>query len=307
MGLSNRNGLSIAELVVYAPAAVMGLTLFIRHGFRILTGWLFLLLFCLIRITGAALNLATINNPKVIAFYTVPVELFTVGQVVVIYVTLGLLARLTNSINKIYPTRLKAIYFQLLRIPLIVGIILVILGLDGAEGTWLTTGIYATPLLAKIGTIIVVAAFAVLVLMAGVFIPRRSQAEPTDRFLLDMVMASFPLILIRIIYSLLSAFVEGPTFNPIYGNVAALGLLAIVEEMIVTIIYVTVGFRLPQLPKKVEANAESDRSRRWSRSVGGIQRLRNFTGRVPGHKVGGPEAAGRDPVQDERAPIKSLC
>jgi hypothetical protein len=142
MGLSNLNALSIAELVIYAPLTVIACAVSIRHGFHPLKGWIFLFIFCALHIVGAALNLATINSPMVITFVTVPIELFAIGQVVIIYVILGVLARVADSINKERPTTLKALYIHLLRIPFIAGIILVIIGTDASNATWSTTGIY---------------------------------------------------------------------------------------------------------------------------------------------------------------------
>ena len=251
MGLSNLNALSIAELVIYAPLTVIACAVSIRHGFHPLKGWIFLFIFCALHIVGAALNLATISSPMVIAFVTVPIELFAIGQVVIIYVILGVLARVADSINKERPTTLKALYIHLVRIPFIAGIILVIIGTDASNATWSTTGIYPINELTKIGFIIFIATFAVLVLMVFVFMPRRSQAEAPSRLLYDIIIASLPFMLVRIIYSLLITFVDNAAFNPITGNVAARGFLATVEEMIITILYIYVGLKLPKLPKEV--------------------------------------------------------
>ncbi|KIN08178.1 hypothetical protein OIDMADRAFT_48055 [Oidiodendron maius Zn] len=297
MALSSHDGLAIAQIVIYSPLVVLSILLCIRHSFRVFAGWLFLFIFCAIRIVGPALQLAAIKSPKTIAFHTTPIELFAVGQVVLLYTTLGLLARVANGINSIRNTGIKALYIHLIRLPLIAGIVLAIIGGITSAGTWTSSGNYPIDRLTRIGTIIIVAAFAVIVLMALGFVPRRAEAGHSDALLLDTVLASFPLILIRLIYSLLIAYVDDAAFNPLDGNAAAQGLMAVAEEAIVVILYVIAGFKISRLPKNATAKSENKSSRRRSRITRG-QRLQNFSSRVWGRKAAQPNAAGVDPKEE---------
>jgi hypothetical protein len=291
MGLSSHDGLAIAEIVIYSPLVVLSFALCIRHSFRVFVGWLFLLIFCAIRIAGPALQLANINNPKTVAFHTTPIELFAVGQVVLLYTALGLLARVADGINNIRNTGIKGLYFQLLRLPLIAGIVLVIIGTVTSASTWISSGNYPIDRLTKIGTIIIVVAFAVLVLMALVFVPHRAEAEYPEALLFDTILASLPLILIRLIYSLLIAFVDDAAFNPLDGNAVAQGLLAVAEEAIVVILYVIVGFRIPKLHKTAVVKTEGDGSKRRN-MLTGVQRLQNFSTHVRGQRHAHLDAVG---------------
>ena len=297
MVLSSHDGLAIAQIVIYSPLVVLSISLCIRHSFRVFVGWLFLFIFCAIRIVGPALQLASIKSPKTIAFHTTPIELFAVGQVVLLYTTLGLLARVANGINSIRNTGIKGLYIHLIRLPLIAGIVLVIVGGITSAGTWISSGNYPIDRLSKIGTIIIVAAFAVIVLMALGFVPRRTEAEHSDALLLDTILTSFPLILIRLIYSLLIAYVDDAAFNPLDGNAAAQGLMAVAEEAIVVILYVIAGFKISRLPKNATAKTENKSSRRRSRITRG-QRLQNFSSRVWGRKAAQPNVAGVDPKEE---------
>ena len=283
---------------------MLSFSLCVHHSFRVFVGWSFLFIFCAIRIVGPALQLAGINNPKNIAFYTTPIELFAVGQVILLYTTLGLLAQVADGINKTQNTSIKGLYFQLLRLPLIAGIVLVIIGTVTSAGTWISSGNYPIERLSKIGTIIIVAAFTVIVLMALCFVPRRAEAEYSDALLFDIILASFPLILVRLIYSLLIDFVDDAVFNPLDGNAAAQGFMAVAEEAIVVILYVIAGFRIPRLSKKATVKTESDWPRCWSRFTGGGQRLQNFSGEVRSQQVAQPDAVGVD-AKEEFA--KSTC
>ena len=296
MGLPNRNGLAIAEIVIYAPLVVLSFALCIRHSFRIFVGWIFLFIFCAIRIVGPALQLARINNPNNIAFYTAPIELFAVGQVVLLYTTIGLLARVANAINQVRHISIKALYIHLLRIPLIAGIILVIIGGIVSASTWISTGKYPVDRLTKIGTIIIVAAFAVIVLVALGFTRRRAEVERPDVVLFNAILLSMPFLLIRLVYSLLIAFVDNAVFNPLNSNAAAQGFLAVLVEAIVVILYTVAGFRIPRLPKP--ENESSDWSRNRNRFRGGIQRFHKSNGGVGAHNISQPGAVVVDYRKD---------
>lgn len=278
-GLSKSNGLAIAEIVIYTPLVVLSLALCIRHSFQFFAGWLFLLIFCALRIVGSALQLARINNPSNIEFYTVPIELFAVGQVILLYTTLGLLARVADGFNKIRHTAIKSLYIQLMRLPLIAGVILIIIGGLASSSTWISTGSYPVNLLTKIGTIIVVAAFALVVTMALMFSPRVAEADRSDVILFNAVRVSLVFILIRLVYSILIAFVDDAAFNPPNANVAAQGFMAVLNEALAVIIYVIAGFRISIIAKKTVAKTESASSRYRNRVAEGTPRSHNFANR----------------------------
>jgi hypothetical protein len=279
-GLSNSDGLAIAEIVIYTPLVVLSFALCIRHSFRVFAGWLFLFIFCALRIAGSALLLARINDPSNVEFYTVPIELFAVGQVVLLYSTLGLLARVADGFNQIWHTGIKSLYIQLIRLPLIAGIVLIVIGGVASASTWILTGNYPVDLLTKIGTIIVVAAFAPVAGVALLFSPRVAEADRSDVILFNAVRSSLVFIFIRLVYSLLIAFVDDAAFNPLNANAAAQGFMAVLDEAVAVILYVVAGFRISRLPKKTVVKNESDWSRRWNRVTGGIQRIHNFAHRI---------------------------
>ena len=60
--LTFRDGISIAELIVYIPSLVAAVWLTVRRGFGRSIGWFFIIIFTLIRISGAACQLAEISS-----------------------------------------------------------------------------------------------------------------------------------------------------------------------------------------------------------------------------------------------------
>ena len=62
--LSPSESLNIAELAIYLPLLFLTLFIVYRHGVHRQTGWIYLSIFGLIRIIGAALGIAAAkNNP----------------------------------------------------------------------------------------------------------------------------------------------------------------------------------------------------------------------------------------------------
>jgi hypothetical protein len=70
MTITYHNGVSIAEVVLYTPALGLAILLAVRHGFGKNSGWLFLITFCIARIVGSCMQLATISQPRNSSLYT---------------------------------------------------------------------------------------------------------------------------------------------------------------------------------------------------------------------------------------------
>jgi hypothetical protein len=102
----------------------------------------------------------------------------------------------------------------------------------------------------KIGIILLVAVFAVVVLITAMFMFHRSHAEPGERRLINAIAASIPSILIRLIYVVLITFSHIQKFSVLQGSVVVFGCMAIMQELIVVIIYIGVGITLPRKIKK---------------------------------------------------------
>lgn len=78
---------------------------------------------------------------------------------------------------------------------------------------------------------------------------RISQVKVGERRLLIVVAICSPFITTRLIYSLISDFAENQLFNVTFGNLTIYLCMAVIEEIIVVIICVVVGFTLSVVPK----------------------------------------------------------
>ena len=304
MTLSSRNDLAIAELVLYAPAAFFSIFLCIRHGFSPNKAWLFLVFFSVIRLAGASLELATIGFPDSIPLQTSAALLSSVGLSPLLFTTIGLLCRVCKSINKGYQTNIKPIQIRLfLRLPIIAALVLVIVGSDASAGDLIHNGTYPIKLITKIGIIIFVAIFAVIVLITTTFMVLRSHAEPGEQRLIIAIAASLPFLIVRLIYVVLITFSHIRTFSILYGSVVALGCMAIMQEMIVVIIYIAVGMTLPRVTKEPRVQGQGQGEGRWwkgrTRLAAGGERLTTFPGRPKAFVQrfgGGKRAFSKEPI-----------
>lgn len=56
-------GIAIAELGVYIPIFICTIIVVIQHGFQKQLGWIYLAIFCVIRLAGAGFKIESVHNP----------------------------------------------------------------------------------------------------------------------------------------------------------------------------------------------------------------------------------------------------
>lgn len=92
---SSSESLNIAELAIYAPLLLLTLFVIFRHGLRRQSGWIYLAIFCLIRLIGAALGVAAVKKePSDVSELEWSVILGSVGISPLLLASLGLLKRM---------------------------------------------------------------------------------------------------------------------------------------------------------------------------------------------------------------------
>jgi hypothetical protein len=250
MTLSNSNDLSIVELIFYTPACLFSIFLCLRHGFGMNKGWVFLLIFSLIRIAGASVQLATIGCPTSIPLLTTAALLASIGLSPLLLTVMGLQFRVCKSINKEYRTLIQPMTIRVAHLPIFVGLLLIIFGMDGSAAYLKKHGTFPTEVITKIGVLLLVAVFAFVVLTNAMFMFRSSHAEPGERRLLNAIAASIPSLLVRVLYIVLITFSHIQMFSILHGSIVALACMAIMQEMIVVLIYIGVGITLPRRIRK---------------------------------------------------------
>jgi len=258
--LTELNRISIASICVYTPALVIAILLSIRHGFGRSAGWMYLILFSLIRIIGSALELATINDPTNIDLIIGASTLQNIGLSPLILVMLGLAGRVLESISHSRSTILQPRMLRLVQMLVLVGLILGIVGgskLGGIIGKNAASGqptaAYKVPTESVAGLALMIAGYGILVIATCLLATQISAAEPGEKRLLLAVAVALPFVLVRLIFSAISTFdPSNPDFRRFGGSSRYPDLLlgmAVIEEMIAIAIFEVVGLTLRKIPK----------------------------------------------------------
>jgi hypothetical protein len=112
----------------------------------------------------------------------------------------------------------------------------------------------------KIGMDIFIVSFLLLCLLLLVLASRRHQIEDGEHRLLGAVAISMPLLLVRLIYSILVIYVHSSTWNQLTGNVTAMLIMSVLTELVIVAIYLGTGMTLHTHLTDVQYEAPSEAS-----------------------------------------------
>ena len=143
-----------------------------------------------------------------------------------------------------------------------------------------------------------------LTIAAGLLYRRRAAHNPDyeagpgqskDGWLIVAVAVTNPLMLVRMVYSLLSTYAPVESrglYSPFSGSIAIQAGMSVWEEMVIVMVYVAVGFVVGRLPKEVKEEKKK----------GGLfgKRQERRVGNHTGLKVERSEYAGVDGGVDLR-------
>jgi len=91
--LSTDGRIAIAEICVYVPVFLLTLITVFRHGIGKQLGWIYLTIFCLIRVVGAGFKIASDNNPTNSTDLEWATILSSIGLNPLLMASMGLLKR----------------------------------------------------------------------------------------------------------------------------------------------------------------------------------------------------------------------
>jgi len=88
-----RGGISILEIVVFAPCTPIAIWLTVRHGLRRSAGWIYVMLFAQVRVAGAITQLLSQSHPTNTSLYTAEAVLQSFGLNPLLFIALCHLSR----------------------------------------------------------------------------------------------------------------------------------------------------------------------------------------------------------------------
>jgi len=275
---SPSESLNIAELAIYLPFLFLTLFVVFRHGIHRQSGWIYLAIFCLIRIIGAALGIAAQKNPSNVSDLEWSAILGSVGISPLLLTSLGLLKRITDeTTNRIpaegatqgqsrfetamsytilgrifgrlgvhqFATSYRSRFLQLLQLPAAIALIICIVG--GSDLTDSSTSEQSTgKKLIKAGLIIFLIIYICLFLLIAKSASEIHSIPSGEKRVLAALIIALPLLGVRILFSLLAYFSTISTFSPTTGSVIVRAFMAILEEILIVIAYTLVGIMAPR-------------------------------------------------------------
>ncbi|KAJ5155801.1 hypothetical protein N7492_008604 [Penicillium capsulatum] len=236
-----RDGLSVIDLIAFLPSFFVSAFLVWRHGLRRSGGFIFLVIFTLLRVVGAGCALAAINNPST-GLYTAAAVCSSIGLSPLLMGCVGMLSRANESIaNTTSRPVLPRHAFTAFRVITIVALALSVSGL-----TWdMSIEALKNPNTeVKVGMVLYLVSWALLCGMLGILFLCRSSLEDGENRNLAAVAISAPFLMIRIIYSMLVFFLANSTFNILDGNVTVQLVMSVIEEIIVVFVCLGIGYTL---------------------------------------------------------------
>lgn len=261
--LTYRNDVFIFVLAAYLPAFAIAIRLTFLHGVSRTAGWRFLIMFTLARLLSACFQLATIGYPDNDSLYAGYVVLLNIALCPLELLTLSLLSRVLQSINKTQTTFLKINHIRVVQILVSISLLISIAGGVLTETNWGKTGVFNPSVVSKVGTAVFVVCFAMTIIITGMICKSMHAAEAKEKRLLLVVAISRPFMLVRVIYAAISNFRYTTTFSSLFGDVTILLVMVLIMELIVVVMYEAVGLTLERKPKQ----SRSSRAEMGSRNA----------------------------------------
>jgi hypothetical protein len=252
------DGIAIWKLAYYSFALVGSIIVSWRHGFGKNSGWIYLAIFSTIRIINSSAQIATISFSSPTA-ETVALITGLLGLSPLLLASLGLLSRVYYSIFKMpWNFIFSFVVLKAVQTPAAIALILCIVGATSApnpesidkEGT-IQAGV----------VIFLVVYILIVVLTFGATVGSRMTGRG-ERKLLLAVTCSLPVLLVRIIYSMLTFFSGKKVFSPANTSsesTTAELFLATTEEMVVVLIYIWVGLSSQSVPPEMEDKSTANK------------------------------------------------
>jgi hypothetical protein len=252
-----RDGVSVLKLVIYTPYLFASLYVCFKMGFMKGSGWIYLSIFCVLRIVGAAAQLATISSHSTTP-YTIAAICDAIGLTPLLLASLGLISRAYYSLLN---SPWKGVFFSMtvLRIPQIVTTVAGILCIVGATSANKIQD-FTKESTVHIGIVLYAVSYVILLILTitagAVYLKQRSG----EKALIMAVGAALPFLLVRLLYSIIAVFASNAhSFNLVTGSVAVNLVMAVLEEIIVVAIYTIVGIKQKVVPKEQQQQGPAAR------------------------------------------------
>jgi lysylphosphatidylglycerol synthetase-like protein (DUF2156 family) len=135
----------------------------------------------------------------------------------------------------------STIYFRITQLGITIALILSIVG---GTSSISSTGVYKVQTMSKAGILLYIVCYLALALMALLTLRNTFYLTSGETRIMWAVFVALPLLLVRLVYSLLLIFDHKQRYSLVNGSALIHALMAVVEEMLIILIYLGVGWTL---------------------------------------------------------------
>jgi hypothetical protein len=262
--ISTQEAIAIAEICVYAPIFLLTIIIVFHQGFKRQSGWIYLAIFCLIRIVGAAFKIESVEHPDNNDDVKMAAIFQSVGLSPLLLASLGLLKRVTDLVSQRVRSNpepgthisekggliakllskhasaasRRSTTIQLAQIPILIALVFCIVG--GTDTSDPKKGLKFT----KIGIVIFSGVYVLLAALLAITVRDASRAPRGDNRLYWVLVAAIPLLGVRLLWSLLAVFLHDKEFSITAGSPWVNFGMAVIEEFIIVCMYTISGLTL---------------------------------------------------------------
>ncbi|KAF8583035.1 hypothetical protein K439DRAFT_111065 [Ramaria rubella] len=234
--------IAAAEIVFYAPVLCIAFFVTLKHGFSRREGWASLLIFSVVRILGAILSVVskTELHPTTGLLITVGI-LQAMGLSPLLLATLGFVTNIAQ-----YGLPSLSNIMRLLRLDLAVAVVLAIIGGIKTSPNNSSSDQATGHTLLRVGAVLFVIAYVVLFGIHVLLWGKKENIPLNHKKLLTSLSFALPFLAVKVLYSVLGAFVPSPSqWSSTTGDWKLYLVMGLLMEYIVVCIYVITGARLP--------------------------------------------------------------
>jgi len=239
----------IVEIVYFGPALVASAFVCVRHGFSRESGWLLLVILSLVRLIGASTGIAATKNPTNSGLIACSLIMSGIGSTLLVAALTGIVNRIDSGSGQSHLTP------RMRRMVQLAGLAAVVLGIvggtkiassdpnDRSEGYTYTKAAIILVLVQYLATVAILSfsALNMRFILAG------------DRTLFFCASIAVPFVLVRVIYSICSAFnPTSRTFSQRSDTATAVAIravLAIAMEIVAVSLFIYGGIKAPKIAK----------------------------------------------------------
>jgi len=245
------NSLSTASLAIYAVLSLPVFYILVKHWRQGLLGWLFLFIFCTIRLIGGALSLNSVSSTGSL--------LSSVGLSPLLLATSGILHEARIYRIPYLNRKVEWIYILLFHLLVVAGVVMVAMGASDLQSKDPKP---SDETIIKVGVSILTVSWLVLVAWSSATLVsnrhiKTAVAHREGTVLFNSVCFALGFVGVRVVYSLV-AFITGAAYlNPVTGSIAARVLLGFLPELIATLAFIAAGIKTRNISAILHLNHQN--------------------------------------------------